>query len=162
LELGRANPQADQLQNGSKREVTERQGHDASGTQVRTVQFYMVTVRLQETANAGEALARARSAQTHSSGHLRQKPTPEPPAEDRQPATFMIGQSQSSPAQLRLQNPVFCSEVLDAQHCCPRAVDLASGWRKREPGCSRQLIPRDGVPVLGVCELRARIGNRDV
>jgi len=107
LELGRANPQADQLQNGSKREVTERQGHDASGTQVRTVQFYMVTVRLQETANAGEALARARSAQTHSSGHLRQKPTPEPPAEDRQPATFMIGQSQSSPAQLRLQNPVF-------------------------------------------------------
>ena len=43
---------------------------------------------------------------------MRQKPTPEPLAEDRQPATFMIGQSQSSPAQLPLQHPVFGSEVL--------------------------------------------------
>src|SRR5262249_35630963 len=45
-------------------------------------------------------------------GHLRQTPTAEPFAEDCQPSTFIVSQSESSSAQLRLQNPVFCSEIL--------------------------------------------------
>jgi hypothetical protein len=39
-------------------------------------------------------------------------PTSEPLAEDCQPSTFTISQLQSSPLQLRPQNPVFCSEVV--------------------------------------------------
>ena len=45
--------------------------------------------------------------------HLRQDPTSEPLAEDRQAAPFIIRHPQSPTAQLSLQNPVFFSEVLD-------------------------------------------------
>ena len=45
--------------------------------------------------------------------HLRQDPTAEPLAEDRQAAPFVIRQPQSPTVQLRLQNPVLLSEVLD-------------------------------------------------
>jgi hypothetical protein len=49
----------------------------------------------------------------HNRRHLCQDPTAETLPENGQPAAFDIGQPQSLPAQLGLQNPVLCSKIRD-------------------------------------------------